>query len=60
MFGLGVGELIAIAIVVLVLFGGRKIPQLGSGLAKGFINFKKGLKDERPEDSTRQDDESEK
>ena len=45
MFGLGVGEIAAIAILVLVLFGGRKLPQLRSGLAKGIQNFKRGLRE---------------
>ena len=44
MFGLGAGEIAIIAILVLIIFGGKKIPQLGSGLAKGIQNFKRGLK----------------
>ena len=60
MFGLGIGELIALAIIVLVVFGGKKIPQLGSGLAKGVLNFKKGLRDEQPKDPAQRDSEPEK
>ena len=45
MFGLGVGEVGIIAVFILVLFGGKKIPQLGSGLAKGIQNFRRGLKE---------------
>ena len=48
MFGLGTGELIIILAIVALLFGARKLPQLGSGLAKGIKNFKKGLNS--PED----------
>lgn len=43
MFGLGFGELAIILVLVLLVFGGNKLPQLGSGLAKGIKNFKKGL-----------------
>lgn len=40
---LGTGELILIAVVILLLFGGRKIPELMSGLGKGVRSFKDGL-----------------
>lgn len=40
----GTGEIIIIAIVVLLLFGGRKIPELMKGLGKGIKNFKEGVK----------------
>jgi len=42
-FGLGTTELLLIALVVLLLFGGRKIPELMKGLGKGVKNFKDGL-----------------
>ena len=42
---LGAGEIVLIALVVLLLFGGKKIPELMKGLGKGFRNFKDGLKD---------------
>ena len=41
---LGTGEIIIIAIVVLLLFGGKKIPELMKGLGKGIKNFKEGIK----------------
>jgi sec-independent protein translocase protein TatA len=41
---MGTGEIIIIAIVVLLLFGGRKIPELMKGLGKGIKNFKEGIK----------------
>lgn len=40
---LGTGELILIAIVILLLFGGKKIPELMRGLGKGVRSFKDGL-----------------
>ena len=41
---LGTGEIIIIAIIVLLLFGGKKIPELMKGLGKGIRNFKDGVK----------------
>lgn len=41
---LGTGEIVTIAIVVLLLFGGKKIPELMKGIGKGVKNFKDGVK----------------
>lgn len=44
LFGnLGTGEIIVIALVILLLFGGRKIPELMRGLGKGVRSFKQGM-----------------
>ena len=40
---LGAGEIIVIALVVLLLFGGKKIPELMKGLGKGGRSFKEGM-----------------
>ena len=45
MFGLGTTELIIILILVLVIFGAGKLPQVGGALGKGLRNFKDGVKD---------------
>ena len=42
---LGTGEIIIIALIVLLLFGGKKIPELMKGIGKGVSNFKKGMND---------------
>ena len=42
-FGLGWGEIVLIALVVLLLFGGKKIPELMKGLGKGVKSFKEGV-----------------
>ncbi|SEF42417.1 twin-arginine translocase TatA/TatE family subunit [Parabacteroides chinchillae] len=41
---LGTGEIVIIAIIVLLLFGGKKIPELMKGIGKGVKNFKDGVK----------------
>lgn len=46
---LGTGELVLIALVVLLLFGGRKIPELMRGLGKGVRSFKEGINDVKEE-----------
>lgn len=47
--GLGMSEVIIIALVVLLLFGGKKIPELMRGLGKGVRSFKEGVNDVKNE-----------
>ena len=49
MLGLGTGEIVIIGAVVLLLFGGKKLPELGKGLAKGLRGFQDGLKENTKE-----------
>lgn len=44
MFGLGVAELAIILVIIVVLFGATRLPQLGRGLGEGISNFRSGLK----------------
>lgn len=44
MFGIGTQEIIFIVLIVLLLFGGKKIPELMKGLGKGVRSFKEGMK----------------
>jgi sec-independent protein translocase protein TatA len=46
MFGLGGPEVAAILVLALVLFGGKKVGELGKGLGEGIRNFKTALKEE--------------
>jgi len=41
MFGIGMPEMIVILIIVLIIFGAGKLPEIGSGLGRGIKNFKK-------------------
>ena len=43
--GLGLSEVLVIALVVLLFFGGKKIPELMKGLGKGVRSFKDGMKE---------------
>ena len=49
---LGGPEIIVIALIILLLFGGKKIPELMRGLGKGVSQFKKGMKDIEEEINT--------
>ena len=44
MFGIGTQEIIFIVLIVLLFFGGRKIPELMKGLGKGIRSFKEGVR----------------
>lgn len=46
MFGLGMGELLVVGLLVLLFFGGNRLPKLGASLGQSINNFKKGLKGE--------------
>lgn len=46
MFGLGFPEIILILVIVILIFGTSRIPELGRGLGEGIRNFKKSIKGE--------------
>lgn len=56
MFGLGTQELLIILVLVLVIFGAGKLPQVGGALGKGMRGFREGLKgEEKPAVEVRRD-----
>ncbi len=52
MFGLGTQELLIILVIVVVLFGATRLPQIGSGIGQAIKNFKKGIKEQDEIDVT--------
>lgn len=59
--GLGMPEVLLIALVVLLLFGGKKIPELMRGLGKGVRSFKEGMNEmqqeiEKPAETEKQEE----
>ncbi len=61
MFGIGMPELIIILIIILIIFGAGKLPEIGSGIGKGIKNFKKATNQAQEEieapDDEKDDDE---
>ena len=55
--GIGIQEVLLIALVILLFFGGKKIPELMKGLGKGMRSFKEGMNEvtKEPEDTDKQD-----
>jgi sec-independent protein translocase protein TatA len=58
MFGLGIGELLVILVIVLIIFGAGKLPEIGEGLGRGIRSFRKAVKTPDEIDITPKSDEN--
>lgn len=58
--GIGMPELIIILVIILIIFGAGKLPEIGAGLGKGIKNFKKATRESKLEDKEDEPDKIEK
>ena len=56
MFGLGMPELLIILVIVVIVFGAGKLPEIGAGIGKGIKNFKESTKSDPTKKIDDQDD----
>ncbi|MCL7488323.1 MAG: twin-arginine translocase TatA/TatE family subunit [Desulfobulbaceae bacterium] len=59
MFGLGMPELIIILVIIVIIFGAGKLPEIGSGIGKGIRNFKDATTKDEEKTKTIEDDKKE-
>ncbi len=53
MFGLGMTELIIVLVIIMIVFGAGKLPEIGAGIGEGIRNFKKAVSSDTDEEKTK-------
>ena len=56
MFGLGMPELLVILVIIVIVFGAGKLPEIGSGIGQGIKNFKKATRDAEKQEKIEEKD----
>ena len=56
MFGLGIYELLIILVIVIIIFGAGKLPELGEGIGRGIKNFRRAVKTDEIDVTPRDED----
>jgi sec-independent protein translocase protein TatA len=51
MFGIGMPELVVVLVIIMIVFGAGKLPQIGEGIGKGIRNFKKAVSSDSDEET---------
>ncbi len=50
MFGIGMPELVVVLVIIMIVFGAGKLPEIGAGIGKGIRNFKKAVSSDSDDD----------
>lgn len=56
MGGLGVTELVIVFLIIVVLFGASRLPQIGRGLGEGISNFKRSMREAKKEETSKENE----
>jgi sec-independent protein translocase protein TatA len=56
MFGLGMQELVIILVIIMIIFGAGKLPEIGGAIGKGIKNFKRSVNEPEKEEETKKID----
>ena len=56
MFGIGMPELLIILVIIMIIFGAGKLPEIGAGIGKGIRNFKSATKEVEKEETNKIED----
>ena len=56
MFGLGMSELLVILGIAVLIFGAKRLPEIGAGIGKGIRNFKSSISSDAPADTIESND----